>query len=150
MDGDTGTAQTHPGIHKDNDRTLRHQQRVGWVDRSGNFNQQEVVMSEPRTNSLREASFSRTAGDRAKSLREIDNQFSRIDNALYRRYINYEMDEDDFFRRRQAIRDAYDRYQVNIMRTQIPGWKRGNAYPRSFGLYDQRIPRSVYARNNRR
>lgn len=106
-------------------------------------------MAEPRINSLRQTTYSRSASDRAKSLREIDNQYSRIDNALYRRYIDYEMDEDDFFRRRQAIRDAYDRYQTNIMRTQIPGWERGNAYPRNFSLYDRRIPRSVYARNNR-
>jgi hypothetical protein len=87
--------------------------------------------------------------ERAKTLRQIDQQYSRIDNRLYREYINYRMDEDDFFRRRQAIRDAYDRYETNIMNTQYPGWERGMAYPRQFRLYDRPIARSVYARRNR-
>ena len=105
-------------------------------------------MSEPRTSS-RQVMNSRSARDRVKSLREIDQQYSRIDNRLYREYINYRMDEDDFFRRRQAIRDAYDRYQTNILNLAVPGWQRGNAYPRNFFLYDRKIPRSVYARRNR-
>ena len=100
-------------------------------------------------NGLSESSLVRTAVDRAKSLKEIDDQYSRIDNSLYRRYINYEMDEDDFFRRRQYLRDTYDRYETNIMRTQLPGWERGNPYPRNFTLYNRPIARSVYAKRNR-
>ena len=105
-------------------------------------------MSEPRT-SLRQDMIPRTAGERAKTLHEIDDQYSRIDNRLYRQYLDYEISEEEFQSRRRAIQNAYDRYQTNILNTEIPGWRRGNAYPRNFTLYDQRIPRSVYARRNR-
>ena len=106
-------------------------------------------MSEPRT-SLRQVMNSRPARDRAKSLRQIDEQYSRIDNRLYRQYLNYEISEEEFQNRRRAIQNTYDRYQTNILNTEIPGWRRGDAYPRNFTLYNQRIPRSVYARRNRK
>lgn len=82
---------------------------------------------------------------RAKSLKDIDNQYSRISNRLYRQYLDYEIDEDTYKRRMQSINDAYDRYQTNILQTRIPNWQRGMAYPRSFPEYRKPMPRGIYA-----
>ena len=101
-------------------------------------------MAEPRTATTL-AQF-RTAVDRAKSLKEIDDQYSRIDNRLYRQYLDYEISEEEFQNRRKAIQDAYDRYQTNILRTRVPGWQRGMQYPRPFTEYRKPYPRSVYAK----
>ena len=107
-------------------------------------------MGEASRIGLRQAMNSPSARGRAKSLREIDQQYSRIDNRLYRQYLDYELSEEEFQNRRRAIQNAYDRYETNIMNLAIPGWQRGMAYPRNFFLYDRKIPQSVYARRNNR
>ena len=109
-------------------------------------------MSEPRIASMRDVMYRSTTPrtERSKSLSDLARQYSRIDNRLYRQYLDYEIDEETFNRRRRAIQDVWDRYETNIMNTQFPGWERGNAYPRNFTLYNRPIARSVYTRNNRR
>ena len=106
-------------------------------------------MAELRSITKQQVVTSRPAIDRAKSLHEIDDQYSRIDNRLYRRYLDFQIDEDEFENRRRVIQNAYDRYQTNILNTEVPGWRRGMDYPRNFTLYNRRIPQSVYARRNR-
>lgn len=93
---------------------------------------------------------SRTAIERTKSLRDIDEQYSRIDNRLYRQYLDYEIDEDTFNNRRRTIQNAYDRYQTNIVRQTQPGWQRGLNYPLDRRLLDRRYTRNVYAKPNNR
>lgn len=92
------------------------------------------------------AQRSRSMIERSKSLKEIDDQYSRIANRLYRRYLDYEIELDEYDRTKQRLNDIYDRYQTNILRTRVPGWQRGMAYPRPFNEYRKPIPRSVYAK----
>ena len=98
---------------------------------------------------LNQVLMTRSQRDRAKSLREIDQQYSRIYNRLYRQYLDFEISEEAFWNRRRAIQDAYDRYQTNIMNTEVPGWTRGMGGTRNPALYNRPIARRVYARNNR-
>ena len=88
----------------------------------------------------------RPAMERARSLRDIDQQYSRIENRLYRQYLDFEIDEDTYNKRMETIRNAYDRYQTNILNTEVPGWQRGMAYPKEFSLYNRPIARGVYTR----
>ena len=89
---------------------------------------------------------SRSASERAKSLRDIDNQYSRIENRLYRQYLDYDIDEDTYNRRMQTIKNAYDRYQTNYVRAQgATNWRRGMQYPRNLE-YDKPVKRSTYAK----
>lgn len=103
-------------------------------------------MSEPgnvvRSSSL---SYSRSASDRAKSLRDIDEQYSRIENRLYRQYLDFDIDEDTYKSRMNRINNAYDRYQTNYIREINPNWSRGMSYPMGF-RYDKKVSRKVYAK----
>lgn len=108
-------------------------------------------------------SIGRTAVERAKSMRDIMEQFSRIDNKMYREYLDYAMDkrkgeypsgvEDEFMKRRQKIRDIYDRYEVNMANDQgfpITRHGEGGGDSKSYYLHNMNLnkkaPRSVYAK----
>jgi len=108
-------------------------------------------MREPPVKGTTTGAVQRSQIERAKSLRDIDNQYSRIDNRLYQQYINYEIDEDTFNSRRRQIQNAYDRYQTNIVRNQgAAGWRRGMSYPGNVSeWYGSPVSRNIYARNNR-
>ena len=81
------------------------------------------------------------------------DQFSRIDNRLYRAYLDFEIDEDEFNKRRKQIQDAYDRYEVNMANSQgfnISYHGEGGGDSKTYYLHNMNLnkkaPRSVYAK----
>ena len=95
----------------------------------------------------------RSAVDRAKSMKDIMEQYSRIDNQLYRRYLDYEIDEDEYWRRKKKLNDTYDRYEVNMANDQgFPITRHGEGGGNSSSYYlhnmdlKKKVSRKVYAK----
>ena len=81
-------------------------------------------------------------------MRDIKQQYSRIKNRLYQRYIDYGISEEQYNSRQKALDRTYDRYERNIARQQGKPAKRGiSNYP---GAIDHNIKysRSAYAGSN--
>lgn len=91
-------------------------------------------------------SVSRSARERMKSMRDIMNQYDRIRNRLYSRYLNYEIELEDYDKGIERLNGIYDRYETNILNQSVPGWRRGMNYPVGIKL-DKPVKRSVYAKN---
>ena len=51
-------------------------------------------------------------------MRDIKQQYSRINNRLYRQYLDYKIDEATYNSRKKRLDSAYDRYERNIARQQ--------------------------------
>lgn len=81
-------------------------------------------------------------------MNDIKRQYSRIYNRLYRQYLDYDISEEQFNRRRERIVKAYDRYERNIARLQgTPHQGRGAANWPGFDN-NARYSRSAYAGTN--
>lgn len=81
-------------------------------------------------------------------MRDIKNQYSRIDNMLYRQYLDYDIDEETYNRRKSRLNSVYDRYERRIARQQGKPAKRGiSNYP---GAIDHNIKysKAAYAGSN--
>lgn len=76
-------------------------------------------------------------------MRDIDQQYSRIKNRLYRRYLDYEISKEQYDSRMQQLNRTYDRYERNIARLQGRKPFRGiSNYP---GALDHNIQYSTKA-----
>lgn len=81
-------------------------------------------------------------------MRDIKQQYSRINNRLYRQYLDYKIDEDTYNSRKKTLDRTYDRYERNIARQQGRTPMRGiSNYP---GQIDHNIQysRRAYAGSN--
>lgn len=81
-------------------------------------------------------------------MQDIKKQYSRIDNKLYRQYLDYDISEEQYRSRKKRLNSAYDRYERNIARQQGKPAKRGiSNYP---GQIDHNIQysRKAYAGTN--
>ena len=108
-------------------------------------------MSEP--GAYKESNAPRPAVERAKSMKDIMDQYSRIDNQLYRRYLDFEIDEDEYKRRKQKLNDTYDRYEVNMANAQgfpITKHGEGGGDSKSYYLHNmdlkKKVSKKVYAK----
>lgn len=81
-------------------------------------------------------------------MRDIKQQYSRIDNRLYRQYLDYKISEEQYESRKKKLNSTYDRYERNIARQQGKPARRGiSNYP---GQIDHNIQysRKAYAGTN--
>ena len=58
-------------------------------------------------------------------MRDIKQQYSRIDNRLYRQYLDYKISEEQYESRKKKLNSTYDRYERNIARQQGKPARRG-------------------------
>lgn len=80
-------------------------------------------------------------------MRDIKQQYSRINNRLYRQYLDYDIDEATYNSRKNAITKAYDRYEKNIARQQGQKAVRGISNYHGAIDHDIQYSRKAYAGN---
>ena len=81
-------------------------------------------------------------------MRDIKQQYSRIKNRLYQRYIDYGISEEQYNSRQNALDRTYDRYERNIARSQGKKAVRGiSNYPGAIN-HDVQYSQAAYAGTN--
>ncbi len=78
---------------------------------------------------------------------DIRKQYSRIDNKLYRRYLDYDISKEEYDSRKNRINKAYDKYERNIARQQGVSPARGVANYSGFDN-NTKYSRAAYAGSN--
>ena len=81
-------------------------------------------------------------------MNDIMRQYSRIDNRLYRQYLDYQIDQDTYNRRKSRLNRVYDRYERNIARQQGQTPRRGISNYNGAINRNIQYSRSAYAGTN--